>query len=244
VILCTAVNRADARAVTQSVCKPGEKLSPEAAGAHGWPEGTLDLVNHPLRHSGWRHFFNTEPADRVNFVFLPRSNRELKALVKQFAKIGGKNGMVILDPRPCQLHSFVIPIKEELNAAAVLNIGSQKILEHWYAGLPVDFQGNKLHNNAPLAAAPTAGAPTLTIFAGNEALDLDKMKLPKSVMVRAAVTDQHRTEHPDDPVVAKIDRLIARHVERGGKSFPALRPQPAPGSAEQKPAAASKTVRE
>lgn len=188
----------------------------EVAQRHGWPEGSLDLINHPLRHIGWKFIFGTSAGDQTSFAFTPRTPAQVQTIVDLYKKVAKTGGFIALRLGERPPDNFATLVSPEADAAVVLRIGSQKLLDDWFSRLKTDPEGNRIHGKRVLSEPPKAVAPMLTIYAGNHAVDLASLRIPKHITVHAAVSDQHRRQHPDDPLLKRIDQYVTTHRARSG----------------------------
>lgn len=208
--LVAIVKPSAARSVTTILAKPGEPLPEWVAPRHAWPEGVDKLLDHPSRHVVWKQNFNTDPADWTQAVFKPANHEALVEILTLFFAVESQTHFVGLDPHTSYSPPALFPLDLE-DCTASFMIGSQKALDEWYASLPTNKEGHRVHEHRVLTEAPKASGPVLHIFAGNKIVDLDSIALPESAKVQAIVTAAYRESHPDDPVVAAIDRLVMEH---------------------------------
>ena len=60
---------------TEQVAVPGKAVSKQAADDHGWPAGTLDVINDSCRTTGWQPIFSELPND-VEYYLLDVKSAE------------------------------------------------------------------------------------------------------------------------------------------------------------------------
>lgn len=196
-----------ARTANVTIGKVGEEVPDQVSENHGWPQGTLALINHPLRHKGWKIIWGGSAGDMSTFSFTPKSPEDVQTLVHIYAKMV-KRGTIHLIPREGATHSFATPIGET-DVSILLRIGSPKLVKKWYDQLATDAKGQKAHKGRafpkPLGTIP----PTLQIFVGNKAVDLKKLKVPAHLTVRGVMTPDERKAVEKAPMIKAIDAFIS-----------------------------------
>jgi hypothetical protein len=170
----------------------------EAATAeqNGWPKGTLELVNTPLRQDAWHPFFSECPNDRYYFGFKPRTIREMNEIMELLARVDPKCAVILSPERVGQ--------GEEKGMTAVFSLGSQKIMDQWFLRLPDGKFG--VHK---FEAAPKVPAPQMTLHVGALAAELSGLRVPPDMILGAGISADYRKANPKDAVVDAIDRAVA-----------------------------------
>ena len=155
----------------------------------GWPEGVMKVINHPFRTKGWHHFFSECPNDAYYFGLDLETPADLHRLLKVFSTIKADKLILALDPNDGGHHVE--------GAAAVFSLGNQPIIDQWYKHLKIDKDGKRVFGVNRYTEPPTAQPPTLTIYTGHRAVDLDKLRLPEHLLVRASIAKVYREKFPD-----------------------------------------------
>jgi len=175
------------------------------AAADGWPEGVLALVNDPARTDGWRPWFSGLPNAITYYCFVVNDTEDVNRLVRRLAKVKADVLQLRLragQHRAVQGGSTVSPQDE--GAAVVFSIGDQASINRWYQRLPEVSPGVRQFGVHRYTKPPAALPPTLTIYVGHKAVDLDRLKVPPNVRVQASISDARqedaRVESPADRV--------------------------------------------
>src|SRR5262249_10222965 len=106
--------------------------------ADPWPEGVLELVNHPLRTDGWHPWFTELPNDVDSFDIEIRYPRDVDHLVQKLAAIKAPSLQLELRRTKAKgtgARASGRPIGAEFR------IGNQALVNHWFGNLPVDEKG-------------------------------------------------------------------------------------------------------
>lgn len=180
----------------------GETVTRQAS---PWPEGVLDLVNHPLRTHGWNHFFSSSPNDVDEFDFNLRYVRDMEHVVRTFTAI--KSDSLRLE---LYLQNDKPPLIPK-TIAAQFQIGNQAIVDSWFSSLPADENGARIFGVHRLTEPWPACPPTLSLYVGHEAVDLNRLNIPPRVEVDAVVWDEYRARHKEDPALKALDEFVASH---------------------------------
>lgn len=150
----------------------------------GWPEGTLALINDPLRTYGWNPWFS-ECANDVNwYEFKIRDTEEVNHLIKKLVAIKATKVTIQFEAGKSAPEIGSVPASSQSNRVAVVfSVGNQKRLTEWYQQLKEVEPGVRGFGVWRYTNAPTALPPTLTIYAGHEAIDIKRLKIPPNVEV-------------------------------------------------------------
>jgi len=173
-----------------------------------WPAGVLELVNDPLRGDGWNPWFSELPNDVNWYEFKIHNTDEVNQLIGKLAAIKATNVVVRLN---AGTHAAKFEPAQAASAggktAVVFSIGSQQQLNDWYQRLPETEPGVRKFGVQIYKQAPVASPPTLTVYAGCDAIDLEKLKVPASVQV---VSDSR----PGDPASPQITKAIEDYLAK------------------------------
>ncbi|MFN7140994.1 MAG: hypothetical protein ACK4UN_16815 [Limisphaerales bacterium] len=200
----------------------GWKGKPVEARA-GWPKGALDLINDPLRMEGWHRWFSGifNPVD--DFEFEVRNMDEVNHLLELLGKIDSPGLQVRLDPAG-SLPPGLQQSKSNKKVGMVLSIGDQEQLDQWQRELARaerEKTGGELQEKTqdPLPHPnQQALAPTFTLYAGHEAINLTQARFPENVEVISNVTQSYRRGQPDDPTWREIDQAMKKLAESRGRA--------------------------
>ena len=209
-----APSLASAAAGTSQVASKGV---PYSAKELAWPDGTLALVNHPLRDKGWNDWFTQHPNDVCEFELKVRNEKDVQELIDLLAKVKGGARCVVLSPHGDHYVNYFAPEAEgsratEIPTAATFSIGDQTIIDKWYERLPKDETGARKFGAHRYQKPPTARPPTLTLYVGSEALeDLTKIRVPSDVELRPAFNDVWGKQNLSDWRVKRIVQFVAEH---------------------------------
>ena len=174
-----------ARAVggTSVIAKKGEPISPHK----GWPDGVSKLLKHETRGTGWNDWFSEWPNDVDHYEFQVTSIDEVNDVINQFAKIEVAEG----SPRP-EIHlcpaaspkgfGWVSKFPNDRKLPMIFAIGDQERMDQWYKSF-IEPRGGTF-GVMRFEEVPVAVPPTLTLFVGEPVIDLEKLNIPESVVVR------------------------------------------------------------
>ncbi len=161
----------------------------------GWPEGVGDLVNDPLRTTGWNSWFSEWPNDVNQYAFEVGSTAEVNGLIVKLASIKSEIRQIRLShlKEPSGL-GWTTRLPKGNKIPIIFSIGDQSTIDAWYKSVRKPF------GVMEFVAAPTAVPPTLTIFVQHEAIHLDELRIPAGVHVAAgyAPTVFHRFNTTDE----------------------------------------------
>ncbi|MFT5126970.1 MAG: hypothetical protein ACI8W8_000568 [Rhodothermales bacterium] len=200
---------------TSQVASEGQLLPKAVVETYGWPEGVLDLVNDPLRSNGWNPWFSEWPNDVNHYEVNLREHHDLDKIIQKLSAIRCDVVRIQLDPgtEPGAL-GFTTSLPKGNGTAAIFAIGSQKIIDQWFRGLPEIEPGVRKFGVQRYTESPKALPPTLTLFVGHRAIDLEKLAVPARIEVSGTFSDAYRKEHKDDPMVTGIDDFITGHRKK------------------------------
>lgn len=197
---------------TSPAATAGSPVSQEVAEYMGWPAGTMALVNDSLRGDGWTPCFSEWPNDMDLFEMRVKDSKDVQHLIDLLAKVDGSPVYIFLDPgsEPRGL-GFTTTLPEGNAIGVVFSIGSQKQIDQWYGHLDEVEPGVRKFGVHRYEQPPVARPPTLTLYVGNDAVDLATLTIPAKVKIRAGYNDRYRNEHKDDKVVQEIEKLVKEH---------------------------------
>jgi hypothetical protein len=143
-----------------------------------WPAGVGELVNDPLRTSGWNSWFSEWPNDVNQYAFEIKSTDDLNRLIARLAAIKTDLQQIRLShlKEPTGL-GWVTRLPEGNRIPVIFSIGDQARIDEWYRHVRKPF------GVMEFTAAPIAVPPTLTIFAQNESVKLRELKIPEGIDV-------------------------------------------------------------
>lgn len=200
-----------ALSMTDQVASEGQPVSKDAVERYGWPAEALELVNHPSRSNGWNTWFSEWPNDVNHYEFKLRGQNDLNEIIQKLAAVRSDTVQIILGPGKEPVE-FDLPGGNGI--AAVFAIGGQKIVDVWYLRLPEVKPGIREFGAHRYTECPKTLEPTLTLFAGNSAIDLAQLKIPTRIKVSASISDDYRKKHAKDPLVDAIDAFITEHKKK------------------------------
>ena len=143
-----------------------------------WPEGVGELVNDPLRTSGWNSWFTEWPNDVNQYAFEIKSTDDLNRLITRLAAIKTDLRQIQLShlKEPNGL-GWVTRVPEGNGIPVIFSIGDQARIDEWYKHVRKPF------GVMEFTAAPVAVPPTLTIFVQNDSVKLKELKIPEGIDV-------------------------------------------------------------
>jgi hypothetical protein len=188
----------------------------------------LDLVNDPLRTEGWNPWFSEWPNDVNYYVFRVGGTNDVNRLMAKLAAIKGAKARVLLYPdKEARVLAFTTVLDEGNGSAVVFSFGSQERINQWYEHLKEGEAGVRVFGVHRFHAPPEAQPPTLAVHVGNEAIDLQSLKIPPSVQVQAVISDTDRADGNKAAVIKAMNDFVARHQTKSATPAPK---QPAPTS--------------
>ncbi len=159
---------------TSIVAEKGEP----AVVSPSWPEGAADLVNDPLRTSGWNSWFSEWPNDVNQYAFDIESTDDLNRLIQKLAAIKTDVRQIRLSylKEPNGL-GWVTRVPEGNGIRAIFSIGDQSRIDEWFKHVRKPFGAMEF------LATPVAVPPTLTIFVQHKSVKLDQLEISKDIGV-------------------------------------------------------------
>jgi len=200
---------------TDHVATPGQMIALEAVENYEWPEGTLELVNDPLRGDGWHPWFSECPNDVLYFEMNVQRNEDVRHLIDRMRKVKSLRRQIVLHPGS---QAEPIPLtKRRLTDAgigAVFQIGSQARINQWYEHLAEVRPGVKGFGRLEYEKPPEARPPTLVLYVQHPAVNLDKLQVPPTIQVTCEIDQNFRKDEANRELVDQIEQFVARHKER------------------------------
>jgi hypothetical protein len=166
-----------------------------------WPEGVGELINDEVRTDGWNPWFSECSNDSTYYGLDVRSREDVDRLIRKLSNIKTDGLEVNLDPTAGARHAG--------NVGAVFSIGNQDRLNQWFKRLPEVEPGIRRFGLHRYEKPPAAQVPTLTLYVGHKAVDLNSLEIPKNVRVVTATGKDFRADHKDAFQV--IDKFIEQH---------------------------------
>lgn len=211
----TNATRAWSAAGTDHVARPGERISPEVVAHYEWPEGSVELVNDPLRANGWHPWFSELPNDTIYFEMNVRDARDVQHLIDQMKKVKTLKRRIALHPgREANIVSYTKFVKAGNEIGAVFQIGSQARLDQWYEHLAEVRPGVKVFGVHEYEKAPEAQPPTLILYVQHPTIDLDKLEIPTTIQVTTDIDLHFRKDDANRELIARLEQFAARHRAR------------------------------
>jgi hypothetical protein len=197
---------------TDQAAQAGSPVSEKIVEYKAWPPGTMALVNDSLRGDGWTPCFSEWPNDMDHFEMRVKNRKDVQHLIDLLAKIEGSPVYVFLNPgsEPTGL-GFTTSLPEGNGIGVIFSVGSQKQIDQWYGHLDEVEPGVRKFGVHRYEKTPVARPPTLTLYLGNDAVDLATLMIPAKVEIRAGYNDRYRKEHKDDKVVQEIEKIVKEH---------------------------------
>ena len=190
-----------------------------------WPAGVLELVNDPLRTEGWNTWFSECPNDVNFYAFEVNDTNDVNHLIAKLTAIKGAKARVLLYPdEEARGLAFTTVLEKGNGASVVFSIGSQEEMNRWYKHLREEEPGVRVFGVHRFHEPPIAQPPTLTLYAGNKAIDLKSLKIPSTVEVTAFISASDRAEGKNAALLKAIDDFVATHQ---AKTAP-KQPEPTP----------------
>ena len=188
---------------TDRIAEPGKRFDEQQARWYDWPVGTLAMINDEARRYGWHHWFSELPNDGNWFDYEVEDTAEINRLIERMAAIASKRHVVVISAGEPPTH-------EKVRVAAEFSIGSQRRLDEWYDQLPADkqFGAQKIDKR------PSAAPPHLTIYVEHEAVDLDRLEVPKEVDVELLKGHLPKTGEKPSPLQKELIRFVEQHEFR------------------------------
>jgi hypothetical protein len=185
--------RTSVAAGTVQVAWPGKPV----AAVTNWSAGVLELVNDPLRTTGWNPGPSRSPQTVSYYELKVRNTDEVNRLIQKLAAIKAPKVQVRLNPgkeatylTPATV--FMLPAGN--GTSVVFSVDNQEGLDAWY------YLGTY-----------TPWPPTLTIYVGHDAIELKKLNVPPTVEVLADVVWASGNATPSSAVLKGIEEFIFQH---------------------------------
>ena len=143
-----------------------------------WPKGVAEIVNDPVRTTGWSDWFSEWPNDVNQYALEAQSLDDVNRLIAKLAAVKSdfKEIRLCAMKEPAGL-GWVTSIPEGNQIPAMFSIGDQARLDQWYANVRKPFGVMEFE------ACPVAVPPTLTLFVQNPVIELERLEIPKEIRV-------------------------------------------------------------
>jgi hypothetical protein len=189
---------------TEKVVAKGD----EAKAVPGWPEGVLKLTNDPLRVDGWHPWFSECPNDSYFYGMDVGNPGDINHLIEVLGSIDAKTLHLNLDPGEGAPHAG--------GAGAVFVLGNQPIVDAWYKALRETEPGVRAFGVHRYREPPAAQPPTLTIYVGHKAVELNKLQVPLNIDLTTANAKSYRERY--QKAFEEIDEFVASHKAKQDQS--------------------------
>lgn len=221
---------------TRSIATAGREayVAPDSA------EGVADLVNDESRTSGWNSWFTEWPNDINHYAYEIKSTEDLNRLISKLAAIQTDLRQIRLSYRkePSGL-GFVTKLPEGNGIPVLFSLGHQSTIDQWFERTRQPF------GVLEFTGTPVAVPPTLTLFVQNEAIDLEKLKIPDDISItigyvptlfhdsKTTISQAYKAEDPellkerrrnllkqnlDEPALATLEKIEAYLEARKDKA--------------------------
>src|SRR4051794_59118 len=104
-VLVCGVSPVFAIAGTDRVADKGQK----AEALPGWPQGVLEIINDPVRTTGWHPWFSELPNDMRYYILQAEKPEDIQRLVRALAAIKAPSVEIILGPAKGASHAENAP---------------------------------------------------------------------------------------------------------------------------------------
>ncbi|RLS53218.1 MAG: hypothetical protein DWH91_14915 [Planctomycetota bacterium] len=146
--------------------------------SESWPKGTAELVNDPSRTTGWNSWFSEWPSDVHQYAMEIQSTDDLNRLIEKLSNVKSEIREIHLSPhKEPQGLGWVTQLPAGNQIPVIFSIGNQDQIDAWYKRVRKPF------GMLEFTAAPVAVPPTLTIFAQNPRIELEKLVIPHAITV-------------------------------------------------------------
>jgi hypothetical protein len=208
-------SRLDAASGADWIVRGKSLVDADLAGSYDWPEGTLGLANDPLRVNGWLVWFSGLPNDVVQFDLQVRNTADVQHCIELLRDVKQVRRQIVLHPGSEPRYPGHAPAqRNEERIGAVYQVGSQKIVNQWFERLPESRPGIKRFGNEELIRPMEAHPPTLVLYVSHPAVDLEKLRFPKSIHVATEIDANFRKEQGNQELIEVIERFAAEHNAR------------------------------
>lgn len=143
-----------------------------------WSKGVAEIVNDPVRTTGWNDWFSEWPNDVNQYALEAQSVEDVNRLIAKLAAVKSD----LKEIRLCAMKEpvglgWVTSVPEGNQIPVMFSIGDQTRLDQWYAHVRKPFGVMEFE------ACPIAVPPTLTLFVQNPIIDLQRLVIPKEIRV-------------------------------------------------------------
>lgn len=182
-----------------------------------WPKGVAEIVNDPVRTTGWNDWFSEWPNDVNQYALEAQSVEDVNRLIAKLAAV--KSDLKVI--RLCAMKEpggfgWLTSLPEGNQIPVMFSIGDQTRLDQWYAHVRKPFGVMEFE------ACPIAVPPTLTLFVQNPIIDLQRLVIPKEIRVREGYIPSgfHKSNTKQE-----------REARERSAAVPAVKGEPAPPEA-------------
>lgn len=143
-----------------------------------WPKGVAEIVNDPVRTTGWNDWFSEWPNDVNQYAMDAQSVEDVNRLIAKLAAVKSD----LKEIRLCAMKEpvgfgWLTSVPKGNQIPMMFSIGDQTRLDQWYAHVRRPF------GQIEFEACPVAVPPTLTIFVQNPVIELERLNIPKEILV-------------------------------------------------------------
>lgn len=143
-----------------------------------WPKGVAEIVNDPVRTTGWNDWFSEWPNDVNQYALEAQSVEDVNRLIAKLAAVKSD----LKEIRLCAMKEpsgfgWLTSVPKGNQIPVMFSIGDQTRLDQWYAHVRKPFGVMEFE------ACPIAVPPTLTLFVQNPIIDLQRIVIPKELRV-------------------------------------------------------------
>jgi hypothetical protein len=144
-----------------------------------WPKGVAEIVNDPVRTTGWNDWFSEWPNDVNQYALEAQTLEDVNRLIAKLASVESdlKEIRLCAMKEPAGL-GWVTSIPQGNEIPVMLTIGDQSRVDQWYARVRKPFGQIEFED------CPVAVPPTLTLFVQNPLIDLEKLQIPQGITVK------------------------------------------------------------
>lgn len=179
---------------TSQVAAPERPVAPEPH----WPAGIAALLNDPARTEGWNPWFTEWANDVKHYEFEVQNLGDLNRVIQLFAAVESDRLQIWLSPaaEPRGL-GWASQLPEGNDTPVLFSLGDQHRISQWFKGLG----GNKF-GVIEFEQVPRAVPPTLALYVQNEAIDLNRLQIPRNIKVSfgngPGIFHQWNRKRPDE----------------------------------------------
>lgn len=165
-----------ALATTDQVASPGQPVAETTAEKLAWPEGTLELVNNPLRTTGWEPWINGVSGPAQHYLINVKTVDDTNRLIRKLAAVKSETLCLVLQPgNEVRSVPYVQTFRVGEGAGAVFMVGSWIYLDEQRRAMSAAGRTTTLNSKV----AP----PTLKLYCGSGAVELAKLEIPDKIAV-------------------------------------------------------------